>query len=53
LRATFLKRQRDQQGLAILQLWCMAHFDPVDDVAYDPIRQMAADAANVRLSLQI
>jgi hypothetical protein len=28
----------------------MARFDPVDDVAYDPIRLMAANADNVRLT---
>jgi hypothetical protein len=31
----------------------MARFDPMDNVAYDPIRLIAADAANMRLSLQI
>jgi hypothetical protein len=28
----------------------MARFDPMDDVAYDPIRQMAAGAEKARLT---
>lgn len=50
LRKTFLQMHREPGGLEILQAWGMARFDPVDDVAYDPIRQMAADAHGVRLA---
>lgn len=53
LRTAFLHMHHDDEGLKALQSWGMARFDSVDDVSYDPIRSMAADAANVRLSMQI
>ena len=50
LRDAFLNMHRDDAGLAVLQSWRMARFDLVEDVAYDPIRRMAADAQGVRLA---
>ena len=52
LKVTFLQMHLDDEGMGVLQSWGMARFDPVDDVAYDPIRQMAAEAVNVRLTAQ-
>ena len=49
----FLSMNHDAEGQEILQSGAMARFDPVEDVAYDAIRRMAADAANVRLSAQV
>ena len=53
LRETFLHMHRDAAGAAILRRWGMLRFESVDDIAYDPIRRMAADAANVRLTAPI
>jgi phosphonate transport system substrate-binding protein len=50
LRTTFLQMHADEAGFKILQSWGIARFDPVDDVAYDPIRLMAAGAEKVQLT---
>lgn len=53
LRETFLQMHCDDEGQAILRTWGIARLDRIDDAAYDPIRRMAADASNVRLSMQL
>lgn len=52
LRVAFLHMHREEEGLEILQSWGMACFESVTDAAYDPIREMAAEAANVQLSIR-
>lgn len=52
LRTSFLHMYLDDEWLSILQSWGMARFDAVDDIANNPIRLTAADAANVQLSIQ-
>ena len=51
LRQAFLDMAHDGEGREILSTWGIARFDPVEDVAYDPIRVMSSDAANARLSV--
>ena len=52
LREAFLQMNCDAEGMEILRSWGIARFDPMDDVAYDPIRIMASDAASVQLLAQ-
>lgn len=53
LRELFRDIAGDPEGMKILQSWGISRFDPMDDVAYDPIRLMSSDAENVRLSVDI
>jgi len=50
LRAALLYMHRDAQGAAILASWRIARFVAAADADYDPLRQMANAAANVRLA---
>jgi len=50
LRAALLYMHRDAQGAAILASWRIARFVAAADADYDPLRQMANAAADVRLA---
>ncbi len=52
LRSTFLQMHCDDEGMDILRTWRMARFGPVEDVDYDPIRMMTADAVKARLAIE-
>lgn len=51
IRDVFLHMDEHAEGAAILKLWGIARFAPVDDTDYAPIRTMAGNAAGVRLSI--
>jgi phosphonate transport system substrate-binding protein len=51
IRAALLEMHTDAEGAAILQGWRIARFVAAVDADYDPLRQMAGAAADVRLAL--
>jgi phosphonate transport system substrate-binding protein len=50
IRNVFLSMADDDEGCAVLKLWGVARFAPVNDTYYTPIRAMARNAQGVRLS---
>jgi phosphonate transport system substrate-binding protein len=50
LQHAFWTMHENAQGLRLLQRVGMARFVPIDDRAYDPLRQMTAEAAIVRFT---